>query len=62
MERVFTGILELLTLKMVELTMVNGLLFRRRRSNGLALELSNSQMAQNIKDKPRKVSSTARVE
>lgn len=62
MEEVFTGILELSTLKMVEPTQVNGLQFRRRKSNGLALDVSSSQMALSIKDKPRKVSSTERAE
>jgi len=62
MERVFTGILELSTLKMVGPTLANGLQFRRRKSNGLALDVSDSQMALSIKDKPRKVSSTGKVE
>jgi hypothetical protein len=60
--KVSTGTLELSISKMAELTQDNGLPFKRRRSNGLVSEQLSSQMALNIKDKPRRDSSTAREE
>jgi len=60
--KVFTGTPEHWISKTVEPMLVNGLLSKSKKSNGLDLEQLNSQMVQNIKDRQRRVFSMVKVE
>jgi len=60
--KVFTGTLELLISRTVELIPDNGLLSKRIKSNGQDSDASSSQMALNIKEKLKKVFSMEKVE